>query len=72
VLAAKPASEGVRSFIWQCLPVADAERLKSRLEGIGRTRLKDVEEAQQRIVGVIRAMEEEGRIVVGRPDEPGR
>jgi flagellar motor switch protein FliG len=32
-------------------------------------RLRDVEEAQQRIVGVIRKMEEEGRIMVARADE---
>jgi flagellar motor switch protein FliM len=69
LVAVKATSEEVRAFIWRCLPPADAERLKTRLEKTGRTRLKDVEEAQQRIVGVIRAMEEEGKIVPARPDE---
>jgi flagellar motor switch protein FliG len=48
---------------------SDAESLKARLESVGRARLTDVEAAQQRIVGVIRRMEEEGKIVVGRAGE---
>jgi flagellar motor switch protein FliM len=69
VMAVKATTEDVRSFIWDCIPRAEVEGLKARLEKLGRTRLKDVEEAQQRIVGVIRRMEEEGVIIVAHPGE---
>jgi flagellar motor switch protein FliM len=69
VLALKATDEKIRGFVWECLPVADASKLQARLEKTGRVRLSDVDAAQQRIVGVIRRMEEEGKIVVARPDE---
>ncbi len=69
ILALKATIEKVRGFVWECLPGADATKLQARLEKTGRVRLSDVDEAQQRIVGVIRRMEEEGTIVVGRLDE---
>lgn len=68
-LALKATDENVRKVIWECVPKADSEALKARLESLGHVRLRDVEEAQQRIVGVIRKMEEEGRIMVARADE---
>jgi len=69
LLAVRATPEEVRSFVWECVPRVEVERLKARLEKLGRTRLRDVEEAQQRIVGVIRRMDEEGKIVVARPGE---
>jgi flagellar motor switch protein FliG len=69
VLALKATDEKIRGFVWECLPGADAARLRARLEKTGRVRLSDVDAAQQRIVGVIRRMEEEGKIVVARHDE---
>ncbi|MCX7030497.1 MAG: hypothetical protein NTU62_10310 [Spirochaetes bacterium] len=68
-LALKATIEKVRAFVWECVPGADAQKLQARLEKMGRVRLSDVDSAQQRIVGVIRRMEEEGRIVVGRVGE---
>jgi flagellar motor switch protein FliM len=68
-LALKATMEKVRSFVLECVPGADSARLQARLEKTGRVRLSDVDAAQQRIVGVIRRMEEEGKIVVARPDE---
>jgi flagellar motor switch protein FliM len=67
--AMKAAPEVVRSFVWDCLPAADSESLKARLEAMGRLRLSEVEAAQQRIVATIREMEESGEIVLPRPDE---
>jgi flagellar motor switch protein FliG len=69
LLAVKATSEDVHSFVWDCVPRAEVEGLKTRMEKLGRTRLRDVEAAQQRIVGVIRRMEEEGSIIVARPEE---
>jgi flagellar motor switch protein FliG len=69
VLALKATDQKVRDLVWDCMAPSDAESLKARLESVGRARLTDVEAAQQRIVGVIRRMEEEGKIVVGRAGE---
>jgi flagellar motor switch protein FliM len=67
--AMKSVEEKVKDLIWACLPKEDAERLKKSLSGMGRLRLSDVDAAQQRIVALIREMEELGEIVVSRPSE---
>jgi flagellar motor switch protein FliM len=67
-LALQGSTEGIRKEIWESLPAADAEALKARMESLGPTLLPNVVAAQQRIVGVIRRMEEEGRIVLVRTD----
>jgi flagellar motor switch protein FliG len=68
-LALKAAPENVRNFIWDCAAKNDVGRLKAAFEASGRTRLHDVEAAQQRIVGTIRKMEEDGRIFIERPGD---
>lgn len=67
--AMKAVDEGVRHRIWASLPEAESADLKARFEEVGRLRLREVEAAQQRIIDLIRTMEEEGEIVVARPDE---
>ena len=69
LLSMKAASDEVRAIIWECVPKGDIDALKVRYESIGPVRLKDVEEAQQRIVAVVRRLDEEGRIVVARLGE---
>ncbi len=47
-----------------------AEMIREDMEYMGPIRLKDVEEVQQRIVDVIRRLEEEGEIIIsGRGGE---
>jgi len=43
--------------------------LKEDMEYMGPVRVRDVEEAQQKIVNVIRALEEAGEIVIARGGE---
>jgi len=43
-----------------------AEMVKEDMEFMGPVRLKDVEEAQQKIVNVIRKLEDAGEIVISR------
>jgi flagellar motor switch protein FliG len=43
-----------------------ADTIKSELEYTRNVRLRDVEEAQQRIVSVIRRLEEEGELVIAK------
>jgi flagellar motor switch protein FliG len=40
--------------------------LKEDMEYMGPLRLKDVEEAQQKIVSIIRSLEEKGEIIISR------
>ena len=51
------------------MPREDAEKIKQLLKALGPLRLHDVERAQQRVVALIREMEEAGEIVVARPGQ---
>jgi flagellar motor switch protein FliG len=46
-----------------------ASLLKEEMEYMGPVRLKDVEETQQKIVSIIRKLEDQGEIVVARSGE---
>ena len=70
VLSLKAVDEGVKQYIFNALPAAEGKKLQMELEQIGRVRLGDVEAAQQRIVNIIRTLEESGIIVIGRVDDP--
>jgi flagellar motor switch protein FliG len=66
MLSLKAASEEVKSIVYQNMSQRMAETLKEEMEFMGPVRLRDVEEAQTRIVGVIRRFEETGEIVIAR------
>ena len=65
-LALKVASEEVQNVIFENMSTRMAETFKEEVEYMGPVRLRDVEEAQQRIVGSIRRLEEVGEIVIAR------
>ncbi|MCR4400642.1 MAG: flagellar motor switch protein FliG [Syntrophomonadaceae bacterium] len=65
-LALKGASEEVAAKLFNNMSKRAAETLREDIEFMGPVRLRDVEEAQQRIVNVIRRLEEAGEIVVAR------
>ncbi|MBE3598026.1 MAG: flagellar motor switch protein FliG [Limnochordaceae bacterium] len=65
-LALRTASEDVRTRIFRNISKRAGEMLREEMEYMGPVRLRDVEEAQQRIVGVIRRLEESGDIVIAR------
>lgn len=65
-LALKGASEEVTAKIKRNMSKRAAEMLKEDIEFMGPVRLRDVEEAQQRIVNIIRKLEEAGDIIVAR------
>lgn len=67
--ALKSVPEIVREYIYDNFPGDELETFKADFETLRRTRLSEVEAAQQRIVSVIRELEEAGAIVVARPDE---
>lgn len=65
-LALKGASEEVAQKIRRNMSKRAADMLKEDIEFMGPVRLRDVEEAQQRIVNIIRKLEEAGEIIVAR------
>ncbi|CDN43579.1 Flagellar motor switch protein FliG, partial [Paenibacillus sp. P22] len=65
-LALKVASEEVREAIFRNMSKRMAETFKEEMEFMGPVRLRDVEEAQTRIVGTIRRLEESGDIIIAR------
>ncbi len=65
VYALKNASKEMLGVFYSNMSSRMADTVQSDLEITFNVRLKDVEEAQQRIVGVIRRLEEAGEIVVG-------
>lgn len=71
VFALKGANQEVRDIIFRNMSNRASDTVKSDLEYTHNVRLKDVEEAQQRIVGIIRRLESEGEIVItkGGKDE---
>ncbi len=66
VYALKGANAEVSGIIFSNMSSRMAESVKSDLEVVYNVRIRDVEEAQQRIVAVIRRLEEEGEIVIAK------
>ena len=64
--ALKVCSEEVQEIIFKNMSGRMAENFKEEMQYMGPVRLKDVEEAQTRIVGIIRRLEEAGEIIVSR------
>ena len=64
VLSLKGANTEVANLIFSNMSTRMAESIKSDLEVTVNVRIKDVEDAQQRIVNVIRKLEEEGELVI--------
>ncbi|SRR5690554_5529756 len=68
-LALKTASEEVASRIYRNMSKRAAEMLKEDIDYLGPVRLRDVEETQQKIVAVIRRLEDTGEIIISRGGE---
>lgn len=66
LLSLKVASEEVKEIVFKNMSKRMMETMKEDMEFMGPVRLKDVEEAQSRIVGTVRNLEEAGEIVIAR------
>lgn len=64
VYALKGANAEVANLIFANMSSRMSESIKSDLEITTNVRMKDVEEAQQRIVNIIRKLEEDGELVI--------
>ncbi|HNJ65906.1 MAG TPA: flagellar motor switch protein FliG, partial [Turneriella sp.] len=67
--ALKAVDTEVQEKIFRNMSKRAAALLREDMEFMGPIRLKDVEEAQQKIVNIIRKLEEDGEIVVARAGE---
>ena len=65
-IALKGATEEVKEIIYNNMSKRMAEMIKEDMEFMGPVRLRDVEEAQQKIVNIIRKLEEAGEIIISR------
>jgi flagellar motor switch protein FliG len=65
-LALKVASEEVKEIVFRNMSKRMVDTFQEEMEYMGPVRLRDVEEAQSRIVAVIRRLEEAGEVVIAR------
>ena len=65
-IALKAASEEVKEVIYTNMSKRLVEMIKEDIEFMGPVRIRDIEEAQQSIVNVIRKLEEDGEIITPR------
>ncbi len=66
ILAMKVSSEEVKDILFKNMSQRMAESFVEEMDVMGPVRLRDVEEAQSRIVGIIRRLEEAGEIIIAR------
>ena len=66
ILALKVSSEEVKEVLFRNMSQRMAESFQEEMEIMGPVRLRDVEEAQSRIVGIIRRLEDSGEIIIAR------
>ena len=66
VYALKTASEDMKNVFFANMSKRMAETVKSDLEITTNVRLKEVEEAQQRIVNLIRKLEDAGEVIINK------
>ncbi len=69
VYALKSASEEMKTIFFNNMSKRMADSVRADLEITTNVRLKDVEEAQQRIVNVIRKLEEQGEVIIKKGGE---
>lgn len=68
-LALKGSSDEVKERIFRNVSKRAAEMLQEDIDFMGPVRLREVEEAQQRIVSVVRKLDETGEIIISRGGE---
>ena len=68
-LALKGVSDDVASKVYKNMSKRAASMLQEEMEFMGPVRLKDVEGSQQRIVNIIRQLEDQGDIIISKAGE---
>ena len=68
-VAIKVSNAEVSDTLYANMPQRMQESIQQEIEYLHNVRMRDVDEAQQRIVGIIRHLEEEGELVIGKGGE---
>ncbi len=68
-VAIKGSNSEVAATLYANMPQRMQETIQQEIEYLHNVRMRDVDEAQQRIVGIIRRLEEEGELVIGKSGE---
>ncbi len=68
-IAIKGSNAEVAATLYANMPQRMQESIQQEIEYLHNVRMRDVDEAQQRIVGIIRHLEEEGELVIGKGGE---
>ncbi|MEA3285994.1 MAG: flagellar motor switch protein FliG [Candidatus Marinimicrobia bacterium] len=68
-LALKATSENLKEKIFRNMSERAADMLKDELQYLGPVRVRDVESAQKEILDIVRQLEEDGEITIGRGEE---
>lgn len=68
-LSLKMCDRNVVEHVKTVIPESLMDSLNTKMDKLGRVRISDVDMAQLRVVNCIKEMEEQGEIVVCRPDE---
>lgn len=66
LLSLKVSSEEVKEIVFRNMSKRMVDTFREEMEFMGPVRLRDVEEAQSRIVAIIRRLEESGEIIIAR------
>lgn len=70
-LALKGSSDDLRQVIYSNLSRGAADNVREEIEYMGPVKLSDVEKAQQKIVGQIRRLDEQGEVIIVRGADDG-
>ena len=65
----KTASDAVRELIMKSMSTRAAEMLNDDLENMGPVKVSDVETAQQKIIKIVKKLEEEGKLIMAGAGE---
>ena len=68
-MALKTASDAVRELIMKSMSTRAAEMLNDDLENMGPVKVSDVETAQQKIIKIVKKLEEEGKLIMAGAGE---
>ena len=63
-IALRTASEEVKKKVLSALPGRAAREVRGEMDRIGAVRLSDVESAQQKIVDIVRRLEDAGGLII--------
>ena len=69
LISLKTASDELKQKIFSNLSERASAMLKEDLEAMGLTKISEVERSQQKIVSIIKRLEEDGNVVVGGGEE---